>query len=89
MRDRGHVPDTLDSLLKSKNIPDAHYDAFRTGFAEGFLKAQALTQRTQGTIVSVLKGEGQTNTRLSSVLLQKLRMARTLTATLPLFDWLE
>lgn len=48
MRDRGQAPETLDNLLKSRNIPDAHQDAFKTGFAEGFLKAQALTQRTQG-----------------------------------------
>lgn len=55
MRDRGQAPETLDNLLKSRNIPDAHQDAFKTGFAEGFLKAQALTQRTQGkTCVSRL-----------------------------------
>lgn len=48
MRDKGQVPETLDNLLKSKSIPDAHHDAFKTGFAEGFLKAQALSQRTQG-----------------------------------------
>lgn len=48
MRDKSQIPETLDNLLKSRNIPDAHHDAFKTGFAEGFLKAQALTQRTQG-----------------------------------------
>lgn len=47
-RDKGQLPETLDTLLKSRNIPDASHDAFKTGFAEGFLKAQALTQRTQG-----------------------------------------
>lgn len=41
--------ETLDKILKNKNIPEGHQDAFKNGFAEGFLKAQALTQRTQGT----------------------------------------
>ncbi|KAF5902865.1 ATP-dependent zinc metalloprotease YME1L1 [Clarias magur] len=50
LRDRGQAPETLDNLLKSRNIPDAHQDAFKTGFAEGFLKAQALTQRTQESL---------------------------------------
>ncbi|XP_053507838.1 ATP-dependent zinc metalloprotease YME1L1b [Ictalurus furcatus] len=50
MRDKGQVPETLDNLLKSKSIPDAHHDAFKTGFAEGFLKAQALSQRTQESL---------------------------------------
>lgn len=40
--------ESLDSLLKSKNIPNGEEDAFKTGFAEGFLRAQSLTQRTQG-----------------------------------------
>uniref|UniRef100_A0A672R7E4 ATP-dependent zinc metalloprotease YME1L1 n=1 Tax=Sinocyclocheilus grahami TaxID=75366 RepID=A0A672R7E4_SINGR len=47
-RDKGPDVETLDKLLKNKNIPDGQHDAFKTGFAEGFLKAQALTQRTQG-----------------------------------------
>ncbi|KAL4624629.1 ATP-dependent zinc metalloprotease YME1L1-like, partial [Arapaima gigas] len=47
-RNKGLDGETLDKLLKSKNVPEAHHDAFKTGFAEGFLKAQALTQRTQG-----------------------------------------
>ncbi|KAI5092655.1 ATP-dependent zinc metalloprotease YME1L1, partial [Silurus meridionalis] len=50
VRDKGQVPETLDHLLKTRNIPDAHHDAFKTGFAEGFLKAQALTQRTQESL---------------------------------------
>ncbi|GAA6076167.1 ATP-dependent zinc metalloprotease YME1L1b, partial [Tachysurus ichikawai] len=49
-RDKGQLPETLDTLLKSRNIPDASHDAFKTGFAEGFLKAQALTQRTQESL---------------------------------------
>ncbi|XP_023619650.1 ATP-dependent zinc metalloprotease YME1L1 isoform X2 [Myotis lucifugus] len=46
LRDRGSDVETLDKLMKTKNIPEAHQDAFKTGFAEGFLKAQALTQKT-------------------------------------------
>uniref|UniRef100_A0A673KMJ3 ATP-dependent zinc metalloprotease YME1L1 n=1 Tax=Sinocyclocheilus rhinocerous TaxID=307959 RepID=A0A673KMJ3_9TELE len=39
-RDKGPDVETLDKLLKNKNIPDGQHDAFKTGFAEGFLKAQ-------------------------------------------------
>lgn len=49
-RDKGPDVETLDKLLKNKNIPDGQHDAFKTGFAEGFLKAQALTQRTQDSL---------------------------------------
>lgn len=47
-RDKGIDVESLDSLLKNKNIPEGQQEAFKRGFAEGFLKAQALTQRTQG-----------------------------------------
>lgn len=47
-RDKGIDIESLDSVLKNKNIPDGQQDAFKRGFAEGFLKAQVLTQRTQG-----------------------------------------
>ena len=47
-RDKGIDVESLDSLFKNKNLPDGQQDAFKRGFAEGFLKAQALTQRTQG-----------------------------------------
>ncbi|XP_030631111.1 ATP-dependent zinc metalloprotease YME1L1b isoform X3 [Chanos chanos] len=46
-RDKWQEVETLDKLLKTRNIPDGQQEAFKTGFAEGFLKAQALTQRTQ------------------------------------------
>ncbi|XP_047446265.1 ATP-dependent zinc metalloprotease YME1L1b isoform X2 [Mugil cephalus] len=49
-RDKGIEVESLDTLLKNKNIPDGHQDAFKRGFAEGFLKAQALTQRTQDSL---------------------------------------
>ncbi|CAB1325793.1 unnamed protein product [Coregonus sp. 'balchen'] len=47
-RDKGMEVETLDKLLKNKNIPDGQQEYFKTGFAEGFLKSQALTRRTQG-----------------------------------------
>ncbi|XP_062384227.1 ATP-dependent zinc metalloprotease YME1L1b isoform X2 [Sardina pilchardus] len=46
-RDKGQEVETLDKMLKNRNIPTGQHDAFKTGFAEGFLKAQALSQRTQ------------------------------------------
>lgn len=49
-QDRGTDLESLDKLMKTENIPEAHQDAFKTGFAEGFLKAQALTQKTNGKL---------------------------------------
>uniref|UniRef100_A0A671N2E4 ATP-dependent zinc metalloprotease YME1L1 n=1 Tax=Sinocyclocheilus anshuiensis TaxID=1608454 RepID=A0A671N2E4_9TELE len=41
-------------LMKEKrdmgNLEQSHQDAFKTGFTEGFMKAQALTQRTQDSV---------------------------------------
>uniref|UniRef100_A0A8D0C7U1 ATP-dependent zinc metalloprotease YME1L1 n=1 Tax=Salvator merianae TaxID=96440 RepID=A0A8D0C7U1_SALMN len=50
LRDRGTDVESLEKLMKTKNIPEAHQDAFKTGFAEGFLKAQTLTQRTNDSL---------------------------------------
>ncbi|MEE6466997.1 hypothetical protein FKM82_007113 [Ascaphus truei] len=50
LRDRAADVENLDKLVKNKNIPEGHQDAFKTGFAEGFLKAQALTQRTNDSL---------------------------------------
>ncbi|XP_030898029.1 ATP-dependent zinc metalloprotease YME1L1 [Leptonychotes weddellii] len=50
LRDRGSDVESLDKLMKTKNIPEAHQDALKTGFAEGFLKAQALTQKTNDSL---------------------------------------
>ncbi|XP_051983806.1 ATP-dependent zinc metalloprotease YME1L1-like [Xyrauchen texanus] len=49
-RDKVQEVETLDKILKNRNIPDGQHDSFKTGFAEGFLKAQALTQRSQGSL---------------------------------------
>ncbi|MGH0159571.1 UNVERIFIED_CONTAM: hypothetical protein FKN15_075327 [Acipenser sinensis] len=53
-RDKGPEVESLDKLMKNKSIPEPQQDAFKTGFAEGFLKAQALTQRTQGMFLYFL-----------------------------------
>lgn len=49
-RDKGFEVESLGTLLKNKNVPDGQQDAFKLGFTEGFLKAQTLTQRTQGKL---------------------------------------
>ncbi|XP_029970280.1 ATP-dependent zinc metalloprotease YME1L1-like isoform X2 [Salarias fasciatus] len=49
-RDKPGELESLDGLLKDKNVPAGQQDAFKRGFAEGFLKAQALTQRTQDSL---------------------------------------
>uniref|UniRef100_A0A671NMY5 ATP-dependent zinc metalloprotease YME1L1 n=1 Tax=Sinocyclocheilus anshuiensis TaxID=1608454 RepID=A0A671NMY5_9TELE len=41
---------SLEQLLKRNNLPESDQDAFKIGFTEGFLKAQALTQRTQDSV---------------------------------------
>ncbi|XP_018423005.1 PREDICTED: ATP-dependent zinc metalloprotease YME1L1 isoform X3 [Nanorana parkeri] len=46
MRDRVPDVENLEKIVKSKNVPEGQQEAFKNGFAEGFLKAQALTQRT-------------------------------------------
>lgn len=45
LQDRGSDVESLDKLMKTKNIPEAHQDALKTGFAEAFLKAQALSKK--------------------------------------------
>ncbi|XP_035026358.1 ATP-dependent zinc metalloprotease YME1L1b isoform X2 [Hippoglossus stenolepis] len=49
-RDKGIEVESLDILTKNKNVPDGQQESFKRGFAEGFLKAQALTQRTQDSL---------------------------------------
>ncbi|KAK7881502.1 hypothetical protein WMY93_029911 [Mugilogobius chulae] len=51
---REKAPDvqSLDQLIKHKGLPDNQQDAFKNGFAEGFLRSQAFTQRTQGYSIS-------------------------------------
>uniref|UniRef100_A0A3B5ML01 ATP-dependent zinc metalloprotease YME1L1 n=1 Tax=Xiphophorus couchianus TaxID=32473 RepID=A0A3B5ML01_9TELE len=35
--------------VKLKNLPENQQEAFKTGFTDGFMRSQALTQRTQGS----------------------------------------
>lgn len=49
-RDKGLEVENLDSLVKDKSVPEGQQDSFKRGFAEGFLKAQALTRRTQDSL---------------------------------------
>ncbi|XP_048862078.1 ATP-dependent zinc metalloprotease YME1L1-like [Brienomyrus brachyistius] len=49
-RDKGPETESLDKIIQNKSLPEAQRDAFKTGFTEGFLKAQALTQRTQDSL---------------------------------------
>uniref|UniRef100_A0A8C6TF95 ATP-dependent zinc metalloprotease YME1L1 n=1 Tax=Neogobius melanostomus TaxID=47308 RepID=A0A8C6TF95_9GOBI len=49
---REKTPDaqSLDQLMKQRSLPENQHDAFKTGFAEGFFKSQALTQRMQDSV---------------------------------------
>ncbi|XP_010902026.1 ATP-dependent zinc metalloprotease YME1L1 isoform X1 [Esox lucius] len=42
--------DSLDQVVKQKNLPANQQDAFKSGFTEGFMKSQAFTQRTQDSL---------------------------------------
>ncbi|KAL3040727.1 hypothetical protein OYC64_011680 [Pagothenia borchgrevinki] len=47
-REKG--PESLDEVLKQKNLPENQQEAFKTGFSEGFMRSQAFTQRTQDSL---------------------------------------
>ncbi|XP_076827957.1 ATP-dependent zinc metalloprotease YME1L1 [Brachyhypopomus gauderio] len=49
MREKADV-ESLDQLWRQRNLPENLQDAFKTGFTEGFMKAQALIQRTQDSV---------------------------------------
>lgn len=42
------MEESLEKVMKIKHVPEAHQEAFKTGFAEGFFKAQEHSQRTNG-----------------------------------------
>uniref|UniRef100_A0A3B5QSR6 ATP-dependent zinc metalloprotease YME1L1 n=1 Tax=Xiphophorus maculatus TaxID=8083 RepID=A0A3B5QSR6_XIPMA len=48
-REKGVEAHSLDQVVKLKNLPENQQEAFKTGFTEGFMRSQALTQRTQGS----------------------------------------
>lgn len=41
---------SLDQIIKQKNLPETQQEAFKSGFTEGFMKSQAFTQRTQDSL---------------------------------------
>lgn len=48
LRDKGPEAYSLDQVVQQKNLPENQQEAFKIGFTDGFMRAQALTQRTQG-----------------------------------------
>ena len=55
MREKGAEAESLDQVIKQKNLPENQQDAFKTGFTEGFMRSQAFTRKTQGNHISSLK----------------------------------
>ncbi|PWA17910.1 hypothetical protein CCH79_00004011, partial [Gambusia affinis] len=49
-REKGPEAHSLDQVVKLKNLPENQQEVFKTGFAEGFMRSQALTQRTQDSL---------------------------------------
>ncbi|XP_028290415.1 ATP-dependent zinc metalloprotease YME1L1 isoform X2 [Gouania willdenowi] len=41
---------SLNQVLNQKNLPENEKEAFQSGFTEGFMRAQAFTQRTQDSV---------------------------------------
>lgn len=41
---------SVDQVMQQKNLPENQHEAFKTGFTEGFMRSQALTQRTQDSL---------------------------------------
>lgn len=49
-REKAPEAQSLDQLMKQKNLPVNQQEAFKTGFTEGFMRSQAFTQRTQDSL---------------------------------------
>ncbi|KAM4718485.1 ATP-dependent zinc metalloprotease YME1L1-like [Anableps anableps] len=49
-REKGAEVHSLDQAVKLRNLPENQQEAFKTGFTEGFMRSQALTQRTQDSL---------------------------------------
>ncbi|CAL8313372.1 unnamed protein product [Merluccius merluccius] len=49
-REKGVEAQTVEQLMKQKNLPEAQQEAFKTGFTEGFMRSQAFTQRTPDSV---------------------------------------
>ncbi|XP_041824224.1 ATP-dependent zinc metalloprotease YME1L1-like isoform X2 [Melanotaenia boesemani] len=50
MRDKEAEVQSLNQVIKQKNLPENQQEAFKTGFTEGFMRSQAFTQRTQDSL---------------------------------------
>uniref|UniRef100_A0A7N6ATQ0 ATP-dependent zinc metalloprotease YME1L1 n=1 Tax=Anabas testudineus TaxID=64144 RepID=A0A7N6ATQ0_ANATE len=50
MREKGPDVQSMDEVIKQRNLPENQQEAFKTGFTEGFMRSQALTQRTQDSL---------------------------------------
>ncbi|KAK2859673.1 hypothetical protein Q5P01_004293 [Channa striata] len=50
IREKGPEVHSLDEVIKQKNLPVNQQEAFKTGFTEGFMRSQALTQKTQESL---------------------------------------
>ncbi|XP_013860872.1 ATP-dependent zinc metalloprotease YME1L1 isoform X2 [Austrofundulus limnaeus] len=50
LRDKGAEAYSLDQVVQQKNLPENQQEAFKIGFTDGFMRAQALTQRTQESL---------------------------------------
>ncbi|KAL1006320.1 hypothetical protein UPYG_G00070760 [Umbra pygmaea] len=48
--DKPPEADSLDQVVKHRNLPVDQHDSFKSGFTEGFMKSQAFTQRTQDSL---------------------------------------
>lgn len=49
-REKGPEVQSLDQVVKQKNVPENQQEAFKTGFTEGFMRSQAFTQKTQDSL---------------------------------------
>lgn len=49
-REKAPEAQSLDQVLRQRNLPEKQQDAFKTGFTEGFMRSQAFTQRTQDSL---------------------------------------
>ncbi|KAM9712647.1 ATP-dependent zinc metalloprotease YME1L1-like isoform 2-T2 [Menidia menidia] len=50
LREKGAEAHSLDQVVKQRNLPENQQEAFKTGFTDGFMRSQALTQRTQDSL---------------------------------------
>ncbi|KAM6971139.1 ATP-dependent zinc metalloprotease YME1L1-like isoform 2-T2 [Tautogolabrus adspersus] len=49
-REKGPEAQSLDQVIKQRNLPENQQEAFKTGFTDGFMRSQAFTQRTQDSL---------------------------------------